>query len=44
MNESEVNLKEYLERYCHKYKCTSEEALEHAIVKEIRKYYFECAK
>ena len=44
MNEAEVNLQEYLERYCAKYKCTSEEALEHAIVKEIRKHYYELAK
>ena len=31
----------YLKRYCEKERCTLEEAKEHAIVKEVKRYYDE---
>lgn len=35
------NLDDYIERYCRQYGYTPEEAKNHALVKEVRKYYEE---
>ena len=45
MKNSEINATEdfclYLERYCIKHKVTPEVAVEHAVVKEVEKFYEE---
>lgn len=37
-------LEQYIERYCRQYGYSVEEAKEHALVKEVQKYYEEEAK
>lgn len=40
MNEKvEMDFNAYVERYCKKHQITPEEAKEHLLVKEVRKYY-----
>lgn len=35
----EADFEAYVKRYCKKHKITPEEAKEHALVKDVRKYY-----
>ena len=35
------DFKEFLERYCNKHKVTTEEAKQHMVVREVKKYYEE---
>lgn len=36
---SNADFKAYVDKYCKKHKCTVEEALEHALVKDVYEYY-----
>lgn len=38
--EVESNFEMYLERYCVKHELTKEEAMKHALVREVEKYYY----
>lgn len=41
MTEAEKNLELYLEKYCRQYGYNLEEAKNHALIKEVEKYYKE---